>query len=466
MRLRAAAQPGPGARHGDLLWGLLVGIPLAIALGWTLSYSLQAGCAFSLVVLVIALYEHDRRWGIAALFALWLLAPGLRRVLGLSTGYVENDPLSLAPFVATGAVAVLELLRVHVPTRIRQILLVAAAGFAVGLPAGFVAGPRSAVFAFLAYATGIAGAVLGLRESNAVRDSALRRVLLVGVPLIAAYAILQRVLSVPSWDQAWIDATDFSSIGTGEGEIRVFGTLNSPGALAALLGLSLLSFLSLQRGRVSGLIGASLVALALSLTFARSAWVAVIVAALAHVVASNGRSAKLVLGSGAIVVAVTLALAPVNSTANEVLERFRSITNFQGDTSSNERRATFSDTLPMALGAPVGFGLGTAGEPSKLSGESFLRATDNGYLGLIYQVGPIGFLLVIGALIVILRAAWEGARERAPGQDLRLLLFTMLVFLLVQAAFGDVFYGVSGLILWFIGGQVLAYDFRRRAAGP
>jgi hypothetical protein len=31
---------------------------------------------------------------------------------------------------------------------------------------------------------------------------------------------------------------------------------------------------------------------------------------------------------------------------------------------------------------------------------------------------------------------------------------------------GDAFYGSSGVILWFIAGQVLAYDYRRRAAGP
>ena len=30
---------------------------------------------------------------------------------------------------------------------------------------------------------------------------------------------------------------------------------------------------------------------------------------------------------------------------------------------------------------------------------------------------------------------------------------------------GDEFYGSHGVILWFIGGQVLAYDFRRRDPG-
>jgi O-antigen ligase len=461
-RLRAVSRPGPGARQADLWWVVIVGGAAALVLGWALTLSLQAACAFVLVVIVIALYQHDRRWGLGALFALWFLAPGLRRLLGIVTGHVDNDPLSLAPFLATGAIAALELLRVYVPSRIRRVFLVAAAGFAIGLPLGLVTGPRAAVYAFTAYIAGISGAMLGLREGNSTRDSNLRRALLFGLPPVAVYAILQRVLPLPAWDQAWIDATDFSSIGTASGEVRVFASLNSPGTLSILLGLCLLSFLTVHRARAITIASAAAVAVALALTFGRGAWIALIVGGLAHVVASSGRSARLVLGSAAVIVAATLALSPVSSAANEVLDRFTSIADFEGDTSSKERRATFSNTFPTSVDDPLGHGLGTAGEATKLTGESSLRAPDNGYLALIYQTGPVGFLLVLGVLAVIFRAAWNGARARAPGQELRLMLFAMLAFLLADLAFGDVFYGISGVILWFIAGQALAYDFRRR----
>jgi O-antigen ligase len=462
-RLRSASRPRLGPHQGDLLWTLGVGGVAALVLGFALTVSLQAACAFVLVFAVIALYQHDRRWGIAALFALWFVAPGLRRLIGLVTGYVDSDPLSLAPFLATGALAALELLRFHVPSRIRQILLLAAAGFALGLPMGLLTGPRSAVYAFVAYLAGVAGAALGLGERVSASDSTLRRVLLFFLPPIAAYAILQRVLALPSWDQAWIDATNFGSIGSGD-EIRVFGSLNSPGTLAALLGLSLLSYLTFHRARPVTIASAALVAVALAMTSVRSSWVALIVAGVAHVIASRGRSARLVLGSAAVIVAATVALSPVNSTAQATLDRFKSITDVNRDSSSNARRATFSETLPTAAQAPLGHGLGSAGEPSKLGGQAFLRAPDNGYLGLMYQVGPVGFLLVLGALALVVSAAWNGARARAPGQDMRLMLFAMLVFLLVQLAFGDAFYASSGVILWFIAGQVLGYDFRRRVS--
>jgi O-antigen ligase len=95
-----------------------------------------------------------------------------------------------------------------------------------------------------------------------------------------------------------------------------------------------------------------------------------------------------------------------------------------------------------------------------------LRFTDNGYLSLIYQVGPLGFILVLTTLGFVLVAAWKGARDEAPGREIRWLLFAMLIFLLVLMPSGDAFYGVSGVILWFIAGQVLAYDHRLRSRRP
>ena len=61
--------------------------------------------------------------------------------------------------------------------------------------------------------------------------------LLFALPAIAIYAIAQRAVPLPDWDQYWLDATDFDSIGASRtDEVRVFATLNSPGALAPLLG--------------------------------------------------------------------------------------------------------------------------------------------------------------------------------------------------------------------------------------
>jgi O-antigen ligase len=311
----------------------------------------------------------------------------------------------------------------------------------------------------------VAAGVLGYAEGIWSRESTLRRVLLVGMPLIAAYAIAQRYLPMTPWDQHWLDTTDFSSIRTGrDNSVRVFGSLNSPGTLAALLSLALLACLTIVRHRTLAIGGAALLTVALSLTYVRAAWYALVLAGIAHVIASRGQSARVVLGAAAVTVAAALALSPVSGAARDVVNRFESITNLGADRSVTDRSTSFSQLAPTAAGRPQGHGLGTAGESTKLSGDTDLRFPDNGYLSLMYQVGPLGFVLVLAAMAIVLVAAWNGARARAPGQELRLLLFAMLIFIVFLLPSGDAFYGASGVVLWFIAGQVLAYEFRQRAA--
>jgi putative inorganic carbon (HCO3(-)) transporter len=462
-RLRIGWRPVPTS--ADFWWALGVGGAGALVVGAALQVSIQAACAFVLVIGVVALYEHDRGYGVQAMLALWLIAPFLRRVFGLLTGPVDSDPLSLAPFVAVTAIAALEFARVHMPRSLRTLIVLAGAGFAVGLPIGFTIGPRAAVFAFGAYLAGVSAAVLGFGEGPLARDSALRRVLLYGLPPVALYAIAQRYLPHTPWDDRWLATTDFNSIGSGSGDkLRVFGTVNSPGTLAALLGLSLLCYLTIKHHRTAAITGAVILTVAMSLTSVRAAWYALIAAGLAHVIASRGQSARLVFGTAAITVAAALALSPVNETARDTVNRFETITHLNRDTSATERQTTFRNLFPKAVRAPLGHGLGSAGESTKLNGNSALRAPDNGYLSLLYQVGPVGFTLVMIALGIILVAGWIGARERTPGQDLRLLLFAMLIYILTLMTSGDGFYSVVGAILWFIGGQILAHSLRSRSA--
>ena len=460
-RLRSA----PRTYREDLLWVLLVGGAAALILGYSMTVSLQAACALALVVLVVALYQQDDQWGLLALLLFWLFAPFIRRLLGLMTGPVGSDPLSLAPFMATAAIAALALVQTHVPTKVRVVLLLAAGGFALGLPVGFIAGPQAAIYAFIAYLAAVSAAVLGFAEGVRRSDSMVRKVLIIALPVVAAYAIAQHYLPLTPWDQHWVNTTDFNSIGTGrDNKVRSFGTLNSPGTLGALLAMSLFCYMTVRHHRFWAIVGATIVLVGLSLTFVRSAWWALVIAGVAHVIASRGESARVVFGACTITVIAALALSPVSSAARDVVNRFESITHLGGDRSATDRQTSFSQVLPKAVTAPAGHGLGTAGESTKLGEETALRYADNGYLSLMYQVGPLGFLLVLAAMAYVLRAAWNGAREPGPGQQWRLAMFAILVYVVFMLPSGDTFYGSSGIVLWFIAGQALAYEFRPRPA--
>jgi len=58
----------------------------------------------------------------------------------------EFDVLSLVPFAATGVVAILEAERLYLSRRAKALMGLAAAGFALGVPAG-LASPTAGLFA-------------------------------------------------------------------------------------------------------------------------------------------------------------------------------------------------------------------------------------------------------------------------------------------------------------------------------
>ena len=244
-------------------------------------------------------------------------------------------------------------------------------------------------------------------------------------------------MPLPTWDQYWLDNADFNSLGAARtDEVRVFGTLNGPGALGPLLCMSLLCYLTVRPRRLwIAAAGAGVITIAISLTLVRSAWVSLVVAALAHVIASRGASAKLVFGAAAVIAAVSLALAPVSNTARDVVNRFSTLGSLSVDRSADDRTATVSETLPTAIAAPIGHGLGSAGEPSKLLLKSELRTPDNGYLALLYQLGLIGFLMVMAAIGLMLRAAWKGALGGRVGvREARLVVVDQLAAALVRTS--------------------------------
>ncbi len=446
----------PRALAAGATWPAVV-VLAAGALALALSVSLQVALAGLLVFLVAALYVWRPEAGVVALFAFWLLAPGLRRLVAASTGYVDADPLALAPFAATAVVAAIALVRAPLTPRIGRLLACAGAGYLVGLPIGLMVAPPAAVFALVAYGAGVSAAVIALTLSPTGAAAALRRSLVWLLPLIALYGIAQHLAGPTRWDQAWLDTVDVITFGAPgqEGRVRVFATLNSPGTLAGLLSVGLLLHLAARRTRPLVLLPVAALLLALAFTYVRSAWVAIVVAALAHVAATHGRSAARVGGTLALAVVSALALASVAPPAAALVERVGTLGAVQEDESAQARIATPQALLSTAATAPLGHGLGQAGEATRLGGSERLRHSDNAYLALLYQSGPLGFALVLAPLGVALAAAWRGARRRGAGHDVRAGLFAVLVFCLVFSTTGDHFYGAVAIVFWFVAGAVL-----------
>src|SRR4051812_34696491 len=167
----------------------------------------QLGCTAALVVLVSGAAVRRLSAGIVAMWLVWLTAPFLRRLFALDDGLMSADPLALAPFVATFAVALVAVRRHGLgDAGARGIVLLAAVGFALGLPAG-LASPEAAGFAGFAYTAGLSGFLLGYHEAH-VSAGLLSRTLLVTAPALALYGVLQ-YFALPEWDRVWRERTNF-----------------------------------------------------------------------------------------------------------------------------------------------------------------------------------------------------------------------------------------------------------------
>jgi hypothetical protein len=432
--------------HVPLLGCAAVTVTAAATVG-----SPQLGCAIAILVLILGMYAANPTAGVAALTLTWLTAPGIRRVLGLEAGYLPEDPLSVAPFLATAAVAAMAVWRDRPARMVLAVPAVAVTGLLFGVPSG-LADPRAAAFSLMAYVSAISAFVLGWSERQLPLERwTLLRTLWLTAPLLALYALSQYFLGPPEWDQTWLDTVEFSSIGAPEEtRIRAFASLNSPGTLGLALALAILVHAS-RPGRLGGMSPAVVVVAAgLAVTYVRSAWLALAVATLVLLLASRGRAAPQVGRLAVMLALAALVLSSSGSTFTAFIARVETFGALGQDDSAEARAAVPASVLPRLINEPLGFGLGSAGEATRLSPRAGLPAPDNGYLAIAFQLGPAGALIVVGALvgamaIAIYRRWATRDRDRAP-------VAALFAFLLVALAAGDQFYGFPGVVLWYVVG--------------
>jgi putative inorganic carbon (hco3(-)) transporter len=430
-------------------------VAAAAALGTAVAtmYSLQLGCSIVVYVLVVGVHARSRRAGYVGVWLAWLLLPFVRRIFGLTEGYVSADPLAALPFIITATVAAIELWRGPVSRRAWYIIGAAAGAYLIGIPKG-LSEPSALAFGLMAYWTGILCFGLGYRE--ALDRPTLPIVLLVTMPGLAIYGLIQYFTPLPAWDSTWLQTVDLQTAGAPEaGKIRVWSTMNSPGTFGLMLGLTVVVYLVARRFGPLRAAGLGLVLAALALTYVRSAWVALALTMIVLLVLSRGRiGTRVGLILAAIVIGVPV-LSAGTGTGSAIIGRFDSLGNLSGDQSAQERVAKPTYLLPYAIQAPLGYGVGAAGETTRLrSTGGGVRASDNAWLALMLQLGPVGLLLVVGALVAGIRNAWYNARRSARRADL--LVIALLTYLTAVAFTSDVFYGVSGMILWYLVGMAVA----------
>ena len=445
---------------------LVIAVASAALLSWVTVWSLAAGLTLVLVVSIVVAYAAAPRAGAVALWVLWLVAPLLRRLFDLFELAAGPDVLAIAPFAATLGVAAVAYVRTPPSPRARMVLGLAAAGLLLGVPIG-ISDPTPTAFALFAYGAGVSAFVIGYGEQRRTGADRLElgRLLVFLVPLVAVYGAYQAAFPLPRWDALWVETSDLVSIGRKDlDNFRVFSTLNSPVTLAAVLSAFIGAAFVARRLGPAVAIALVLAFLCLALTSVRSAWVAVTFAMLLALALTRGRRLGLVAIVASLVVGAAVFAGDRSPLGATFVERVQSFESLGSDVSAQKRLETTSVILPEALRAPLGQGLGSVGQARRLSdaprGRDF---PDNGWLATLYQLGPFGFLLVIGSLA---GAALWGYRRADPRRraEARTMAAMIVATLLVLHVSTDILYGITGAIVWYGAGALFGMGERGTAA--
>jgi hypothetical protein len=449
--------------------GIVAAVAIAVVGGLLVVHSTQLALTMTLLLLLLAVRFESRTAGLTLMWSFWLLAPFLRRVLDNSIGPVSPDPLSLLPFLGTAMLAAIELRRTQLDQRARTILTLGTVGLLIGAPLGLIADPTAAGFAIFAYGTGLSAFILGWGDGQ-LRDGTgtLQKIVMYGLPVLAIYGLAQYFLSLTSWDAHWVATTSLNSLGSPqEGHVRIFSTLNAPYIFASVLGVGLL--LGLAQKRRSGLapLITMLLVVALALTFMRSVWLGTVIGLIVFAAAARGRAAGRIVMIVGICLFALIVVGNSNPTTKAFTERVTSLGDVEKDRSAQERLATTNELFPVALRQPLGEGAGQSGMASELSGaqeaNSTVATVDDGYLSLMFQDGPFGFLLVVSALVLSVGSAIKAVglatdEERQP----RAALLATIIMLLVALAAGDILFGLPGVMLWYLCGTAVAWAAKSR----
>ncbi|MDO9353095.1 MAG: O-antigen ligase family protein, partial [Solirubrobacteraceae bacterium] len=390
--------------------------------------------------------------GTTMLFGLWTLAPLFRRLLDLATPSTGPDILSLTPFMATISVAILAYRRYRPPTAVNVVVGMVLLGFLTGSVTGFTA-PFALLFGLFAYCSAVLGVYVGYANGRD-RVFTLEQMLLPMVLIASVYGVYQGLSSrLPVWDQLWLLTTNFGSVGTKEGgNFRVFSVLNSPYTYASLVAVYLAVLFVSKRVTTLRLITVVLALMGIFLTQSRGAWVSVLGGLVLITFFTGGRALPRLIGLAVTLIGMYAALGSTPA-GTVVVQRAASVGAGANDKSGSDRITAITTLGPPALIAPVGSGIGSVGAASDLNPNPKASLVDNGYLIMLVQVGPFGWLLIafgIGGMVWLVVRGTDVQQRR----DLLPLLAPVGVYVPLSF-FSETLYGLPGFILFYALGEAL-----------
>lgn len=402
-------------------------------------------------------------WFLGLAWWVWLFTPLIRRILDYHLGYLDINPVTLAPLALSGLAGVAILRSPAVLASKRYLpfafaLTGIAFGYAVGL---FRWGMFAPTFKMLEYVSPLLfGLYLALDSDGLERNyrTILFSILVAG-SISAMYGILQ-FFWIPPWDQYWMVASNsYMPRDIAPGEFRIFGTVNSTHPFGYMMVAGLVMALGYRSRR--GFVLAIPILAALLLSWTRAAWGTWVVAVAASFLLARGETRRSIgrfAVAGVLVIVVLLSAGPLGS---RIALRMDTIATLSDDGSLGHRTNLYLNRSVEMLTSPIGAGLGTTGKAAKLSVGKTVNV-DSGLITIPWELGWVGaslYILGLGMLVFrLLRyAVSDNPRLVATAGG--------VVGLLAASVFVNSFNGVHAMILWTFVGLSYAGTLRYRSYG-
>ncbi len=372
------------------------------------------------------------RWYTTLVFATWVLAPEVRRLVDYQTSFHAFSIFSILPLLSLlPAVLVFFTSWSQIGAAYRNVARLWFIAFGYSYLISYLSG--SGFSALYAVAIFIVPALIGIVLGSAsgedlatVYERNANSILWLAV-FTSIYGIYQYV-SPPPWDVYWAQQANVEG---GQGitaafNFRIFGTLNSTGPLSNYLDFAIL--LNIPRLRLSHWwIGLMLVppVIALALTEVRAEWLALALGVLIFVCLSPRRKSVLVTLGGvaaAFVVVGSLLLTVVasegaNATVYNLTKRISTFGAIGNDSSAMSRQDQTDEAMTEGLSEPLGQGLGASGGSTKLAG-GLGQGIDNGFAARFFEMGFIGFFIYEAALLIGIVTTFRTYRKYLRGGNL------------------------------------------------
>lgn len=437
-------------------WVAILGLALfsilciLVRAGGILRLAFPAGC----FLVGVFLYWRYPLLYIGFTWWIWFLAAFVRRLIDVQAGWLDPNPVLLAPFLVT--IVSLATLAKQLPKATKGSglpFVLCMMGVIYGLLVGLINfSPQTVLVALLGWLSPI---VFGFHlyvswRSYPEISQAMQRVFVWGMLVMGGYGVIQYLVA-PPWDRFWLENQDTLAFGTPEPlGIRVFSTMHSPQPFACVMVAGLLVLFASRSPLRFPASGVAYLSFLLSL--ARAAWLSWVVGVVVFLPSLKPNLQMRLIVTILAMMILVIPLTTIEPFSAVISSRVQTLFAGKDDVSYSDRAEGYNVLLSDALTSVTGGGIGF------VISNSAIGSNDSGVLTMLLTLGWLGTLPYLGGLLLLIAALLQSQEARFDPFVSAVRAIAIATF--SQISLNNVMLSSFGMVLWsFIGIAMAARQY-------